>query len=89
MQTLMLQGLIPNERDGCWLDITDGTCLRWWLWICNLGSLTTEVNGTSVRSAHIAMNTDNEAVFKFIRSDESECILRLAREQGGQLHTYM
>ena len=92
VQTLMLQGLIPHERDGSWLDITDGTRLRWWLWICNLGPLTKDVNGSGVCSAHIAMNTDNEAVFKFIRSDESECILRLGcitQGQGRQLHTYM
>ena len=93
VQTLASQGFIPNERDpGSWLDITDGTRLRWWLWICNLGSLTRSVIGTGVCSAHIAMNMEHEAVFKFVRPDESECILRLCctnEEQGRKLRTYM
>ena len=92
VQTLMAQGLIANERDGPWVDITDGTHLRWWLWICNLATYTNTVIGTGVRSAHVAMNMDHEAVFKFVRADESECILRLCcinRGRGRELRMYM
>ena len=92
VQTLMAQGLIVNERDGPWLDITDGTHLRWWLWICNLATYTNRVIGTGVRSAHVATNMDHEAVFKFVRADASECILRLRcinRNRGRELSMYM
>ena len=55
VQTLTAQGLITNEQDGPWLDITDGTHLRWLLWVCNLGTYTRRVIGTGVRSARVAM----------------------------------
>ena len=62
VQTLMAQGLIPNERDGSWLDITDGKHLRWWLWICHLGNCTRSVIGAGVHSAHVAMNMDHDGL---------------------------
>ena len=92
VQSLKAQGLIANEQDGPRLDITDGTHLRWWLWVCNLATYTRRVIGTGVRSAHIAMNTDHEAVFTFVRADESECMLRLCctnRGRGRELRMYM
>ena len=91
IQALMAEGLIANEQDGPWLDITDSTHLRWWLWICNVGSYTRTVIGTGVRSAHVAMNMDHEAVFKFVRADESECKLRLCciNQRGRELRMYM
>ena len=86
IQSLIAQGLITNRLDtrtgtartfALWLDITDGNLLCWRLWICNLGLHTRTVIGTGVRSAHIAMPTDDEAVFKFGRSDGSECLVNL------------
>ena len=50
------------------------------------------VIGTGVRSVHVAMNMDHEAFFKFVRADESECILRLRcinRGRGRGLRIYM
>ena len=94
LQTLMAQGILANGlvRRGAWLDITDGTHLRWWLWICNCGNFTNTVIGTGVRSAYVSMNMEHEAVFKFVRADESECMLRLCCincERGRELRTYM
>ena len=84
IQSLIAQGLIANEPPSQTartfapsLDITDGNLLCWWLWICNLGQHTRTVIGTGVRSAHIAMPTGDEAVFKFGRADGSECLVRL------------
>ena len=84
IQSLIAQGLIANEPPSRtertlapWVDITDGNLLCWWLWICNLGPNTRKVIGTGVRSAHIAMPTNDEAVFKFGRADDSECLVRL------------
>ena len=83
---------VPNEPSGNWLDITDGRRIRWWLWICNLGNHTNTVIGAGVRTAHMAMNADNEAVFKFTRIDGTECVVRLVcmrRRCGRQLHVYV
>ena len=74
---------IPNEPSGKWLDITDGRRLRWWLWICNLGNHTRTVIGAGVCTAHMAMNADNEAVFKFTRIDGTECVVRLVCMRQG------
>ena len=92
VQTLMAQELIPNKRDGSWLNLTDGTHLRWWLWICNLGKFTRSVIGAGVHSAHVAMNAGHEAVFKFIRADDTECtvmLLCIQRGKGRELRVYM
>lgn len=92
VQSLKAQGLIGNERDGPRLDITDGTHLRWWLWVCNLGKYTRRVIGTGVRNAYIAMNMDHEAVFTFVRADTTECMLRLCcidRGRGRELRINM
>ena len=86
IQGLIVQGLItyrPDTSTGTlrtlplWLDITDGNLLCWRLWICNLGLHTRKVIGTGVRRAHVAMPTDDLAVFKFTRSDDSECLVNL------------
>ena len=85
--------LVVSPDTVAWLDITDGTHLPWWLWICNLATYTNTVIGTGVRSAYVCMNMDHEAIFKFVRADESECILMLCCiwcERGGrELHMYM
>ena len=79
------QGLIPDVRSGAWLDIICGTYILWWLWICNLGNHTRFVIGAGVRAAHMAMNTNHEAVFKFARIDETECVVKLACIPGRRL----
>ena len=82
VQYLKAQRLIGGPP----LDITDGTHLLWWLWMCNLGSHTKKVIGTGVRSAYIAMNVDHEAVFTFVRADGTECTVRLCCDDRGSLH---
>ena len=60
--------------------------------MCNVAKYTRRVIGTGVRSAHVAMNMDQEAVFTFVRADESECMLRLIcinRGRGRELRMYM
>ena len=83
---------IPDERDGGALDITDGSVLRWWLWICNLGLHTREVIGVGVRCARVAMNDTDEAVFTFTRVDDTDITVRLrafVRGQGRELNLYI
>ena len=79
------QALIPNMQSRAWLDITCGKHILWWLWICNLGNDTRFVIGAGVHAAHMAMNTNHEAVFKFTRIDETECVVKLACIPGGRL----
>lgn len=76
VQTLTAQGMIPNEHDDSYLDITDGTHLRWWLWVCHYR----RVIGTGVRTAHVAIRTHFdgiEAVFHFMRTDYTVCAMYL------------
>ena len=92
VQALRAQGLIPDEQSGSSLDITDGAHLRWWLWICNLAAFTWRVIGSGVCSAHVAMNGDDEAVFTFTRTDDTECTVRLcynARGTGRELKVFV
>ena len=92
VQALRAQGLIPDEQGGSSLDITDGAHLRWWLWICNLAAFTWRVIGPGVCSAHVAMNGDDEAVFTFTRTDDTECSVRLccnARGTGRELKVFV
>ena len=83
--------LIPNEQSGTWLDITNGKHLLWWLGICNLGNHTRTVIGAGVHIAQLAMNADDQAVFKFTRTDDTELVVRLVGGQGHgrQLHVYV
>ena len=84
--------LIPDIQSGAWLDITCGRHLLWWLWICNLGNHTRTVIGAGVHIAHVAMNTDHEAVFKFTRIDGTDCVVRLVcmhQGHGRQLRVYV
>ena len=92
VQTLMAQNLIPNKADGAWLDITDGQMLKWWLWVSNLGPYMLRVIGTGVRKAYVAVNTQHEVVFKFVRASAEDpfCILRLRRHgRSGELQVHM
>ena len=83
------QGLIPHVQSGAWLDITCGKYIVWWLWICNLGNHTRSVIGAGVRDAHMAMNTNDEAVFKFSRIDGTEYVVKLSCMRRGQLQVYV
>ena len=65
-----------------WLDLTDGTRLTWWLWICNLGPSTTDAIGVGVREAHVTMKSEHEAIFEFTRTDHTKCMVRLFCHQG-------
>ena len=83
------QRLIPDVRSRAGLDITCGQHILWWLWICNLGNHTRFVIGAGVRAAHLTMDTNNEAVFKFTRIDGTECVVKLACMRRGQLQVYV
>ena len=80
METLFTQGLITQGLTTC---ITNGTRLRWWLWICNLGACTRSVIGIGVCDAYVTMNTHHEAIFEFTRMDASKCMVRLCCSGGG------
>ena len=80
---------IPDVRSRAGLDITCGQHILWWLWICNLDSHTRFVIGAGVRAAHLTMDTNNEAVFKFTRIVGTECVVKLACMRRGQLQVYV
>ena len=80
---------IPDVRSRAGLDITCGQHILWWLWICNLGTHTRSVIGAGVRAAHLTMDTDNEAVFKFTRIDGTECVVKLTCMRRGQFKVYV
>ena len=79
--------LIPNERSGTWPDTTKGRHFLWWLPICNLGNHTRTVIGAGVHTALVAMNADDEAVFKLNTIDGTECVVRLVCMHEGQKTT--
>ncbi len=94
VERLMTEGLVSGESQNAsaMLNITDGSTLRWWLWICNLGNLTWEVIGVGVHSARLALNGCDEAVFTFSRADDTECTVRLQcirRGKGRALRVYI
>ena len=60
-----------------------------WLWICNLGQHTRFVIGAGVRAAHLTMDTNHEAVFKFTRTDATECVVKLACMRRGEFKIYV
>ena len=68
------------------LDITDGTKLLWWLWICNLGLHSFEVIGEGVERAWVAKRfSGNVFVFTFQRVDDTTSRLRLTGGRFGEL----
>ena len=77
-QTLRNAQLIPSTGTQ-WLDITDGTHFRWWLWICNLQRKTRDVIGIGVCRAYVSMRR-RQALFKFVRLDGSESLVLLSRD---------
>ena len=78
----ILQGV-----ESPWLmpkDITDGSILRWWLWIGNLGAHSRDVIGPGVTGARVSMADDgNSATFTFDRTDgsSSHVVLSCSRRQ--------
>jgi hypothetical protein len=81
---LIPERLMPDVRSKPGLDITCGQHILWWLWICNLGQHTKFVIGAGVHAAHLTMDTNHEAVFKFTRTDATECVVKLARMRQGE-----
>ena len=63
------------------LNITDGSTLMWWLWICNLGGQTQRVIGNGVHSAHVSMRNEHVACFRFGRMDDTESVVLLIEEE--------
>ena len=83
----ILQGV-----ESLWLmpkDITDGSILRWWLWIGNLGAHSRDVIGPGVTGARVSMADDgNSATFTFDRADgsSSHVVLSCGRHQQLDIH---
>ena len=83
----ILQGV-----ESPWLmpkDITDGSILRWWLWICNLGAHSKDVIGPGVTEARVSMTDDwMSATFTFERADGSsrQVVLSRGRHQELNIH---
>ena len=55
----------------------------------DLGEHTRFVIGASVRPAHLIMDTNNEAVFKFTRIDATECVVKLVSMRRGHFKAYV
>ena len=54
------------QASGDALGITDGSILRWWLWIRNLGAHSRDVIGPGVTGARVSMTDDKKsATFTF------------------------
>ena len=68
-----------------WVDITDGTHLRWWLWTCNLGPNTEEVIGTGIYAAKLARPAPEEVLstFRHVGTETARVVLGLGRRGGG------
>ena len=77
------------QASGDALDITDGSTLRWWLWIGNLGAHSRDVIGPGVTGARVSMADDgNSATFTFDRADgsSSHVVLSCGRHQQLNIH---
>ena len=82
-----IQGVWQASGDD--LDITDGTILRWWLWIGNLGEHSRDVIGPGVTGARVSMTDDGKsATFTFDRTDASsrQVVLSRGRYQELDIH---
>ena len=77
------EGPTLDDAEGRGLDITNGTELLWWLWICNLGALSTEVIGVGVEHAWVAkFPRGGHFVFTFQRVDKTTTRVHLT---GGHI----
>ena len=56
--------MYPNN-----IEITDGTLIPWWLWVCNLGSHTYRVIGNGIEKVFLSRTDDREALFEFVHPD--------------------
>ena len=75
-----------DDAEGRGLDLTYGTELLWWLWICNLGAHTIEVIGTGVQSAWVAKPSHgNGFVFTLQRVDDTTSRVHLTGGRFGEL----
>ena len=75
ISALLGQNAIPPVDE--FVDITDGTIIRWWLWVCNLGQRTRDVIGEGIQEVHLSRTLAQEVVFKFVRVDNTETSLLL------------
>ena len=83
----IIQGVWQASGDA--LDITDGSILRWWLWIGNLGAYSRDVIGPGVTGARVSMTDDPlSATFTFERVDgsSSHVVLSLDRYRHLDIH---
>ena len=78
------------QASGDTLDITDGSTLRWWLWIGNLGAHSRDVIGPGVTGARVSMTDDwMSATFTFDRADGSSRQVVLSRGRHQQLDIHV
>ena len=78
------------QASGDALDITDGSTLRWWLWIGNLGAHSRDVIGPGVTGARVNNTDDGKAAtFTFERTDGNNRQVVLARGRHQQLDIHV
>ena len=53
------------------IEITDGTLISWWLWVCNLGLHRDIVIGNGIEFVYLSRTDEQEARFEFVHADHT------------------
>ena len=66
------------------IEITNGTLIPWWLWVCNLGHYRDRVIGNGIEKVFLSRYDDREARFEFVHPDNTrEHVFICQARRGG------
>ena len=69
-----------------YLDASPTATFKWWLWLCNLGTVTREVLGAGVVRAYLRHHAHDEKHVICTRSDDSEVTIQFTMHARGKHH---
>ena len=73
---------LQSLPDG-YLDASPTATFKWWLWLCNLGTVTREVLGAGVVRAYLRHRGDYEKHVICTRCDDSEVTIQFTMQARG------
>ena len=62
------------------IEITNGTLIPWWLWVCNLGRLRHRAIGDGIEKVFLSRTDEWEALFEFVQPDNTREYVFISQE---------
>ena len=78
ISSLFQQQAIPMHPTQ--IEITNGTLIPCWLWVCSLGRLRDRAIGNGIEKVFLSRTDDREALFEFVQPDNTREYVFISQE---------